>query len=465
MDLVNNETGDVSEEPGQEVDRLTPQTLMENPVVKQLGVMIGIAASVAIGVAVVLWSQSPSYSMLFGNLSPKDAPEVISALQQAGIEYEVDQKTGVVMVPSAKLQDARMKMAAQGLPHTNSIGFELLQQETGFGTSRALEAARFHRALEGELARTISTLANIEKARVHLATPKQSVFVRKRKKPSASVVVKLYPGRVLDKSQIAAITHLVASSVPELESDRITIVDNRGELLSNQLDKGDMLLTATQFDYTKRFEEDLRQRVVNILTPILGEESVRAQVTAELDFTRTEQTAERYNPDPRSVRSEQVNEQASRLSPVQGVPGALSNQPPAAGIAPEEANGGENGEGGGSPLNTTKRAVRNYELDKTISHTQLSTGALRRLSVAVVVDDAIVPVVKSTADTEAGAEEEEEEEGQVQFTRVQRSPEDINRITELVKEAIGFNASRGDSGRAINAAFMAPTQMEPLPSP
>jgi len=382
MDAVTNETV-VS-------PRAQAPSLSRNPVIRQLAVMVGIAASVAIGVAVVLWSWTPSYSLLFGNLAQKDASEVVAALQQAGIDYEVNQETGAVMVPSGKVQEARMKLAGQGLPHSDSLGYELLQQETGFGTSRALEAARFHRALEGELARTISTLANIQTARVHLATPKQSVFVRKRKQPSASIVVKLYSGRSLEKGQVTSVIHLVASSVPDLESNRVTVVDQKGNLLSSQMDGGQMMLTGSQFEFTRQLEDRYRQRVEDILIPILGEASVRAQVTAELDFTVTEQTEERFNPDLPALRSEQINEQASRLSSAQGVPGALSNQPPAAGVAPERAGGGLNAGGSdSSPLNTSKRATRNFELDKTVSHTRLPSGTLRRLSVAVVVDDSV----------------------------------------------------------------------------
>ncbi|WP_321528259.1 flagellar basal-body MS-ring/collar protein FliF [Sedimenticola selenatireducens] len=419
--------------------------LGQNPIVRQLGVMIGIAASVALGIAVVLWSQTPSYSVLYANMAPKDATEVIAALDQNGIPYKINDSTGAVMVASGKLQEARMKLAGQGLPHSNSMGYEILQQETGFGTSRALEAARFHRALEGELARTIATLSNIESARVHLATPKQSVFVRKKNDPSASVVLKLYSGRVLDKGQVAAIVHLVASSVPELDAGRITVVDHKGNLLSGEMDSRQMMLTSSQFEYTRELEKHYQQRVEDILAPILGADRVRAQVSADVDFTVTEQTSERFNPDLPALRSEQVNEQSSQLSSVQGVPGALSNQPPAAGTAPEVATASAEGETAASPLNTSKRATRNYELDKTISHTRLSSNNLRRLSVAVVVDDLV-----NVAD-----------DGVV--TRVERTPEEISRITRLVKEAIGFNTQRGDSVEVINSAFMLPAPIEPLP--
>ncbi|MEJ1379637.1 MAG: flagellar basal-body MS-ring/collar protein FliF [Candidatus Sedimenticola sp. (ex Thyasira tokunagai)] len=437
MDVANSENGMSGQ--------MARSPLGRNVALRQLIVMVGMAASVALGVAVVLWSQTPNYSLLYANLSQKDAANVVAALEQNNIGFEIDQATGALMVESGKVHDARMKLAGQGLPQSDSLGFELLQQESGFGTSRALEAARFHRALEGELARTIGTLANIASARVHLATPKQSAFARKRKAPSASVVIKLYSGRLLDKGQVAAIVHLVASSVPNLETNRVTVVDNKGGLLSGQMDTRQMMLSSTQFEYTQQVEAHYKQRVEDILAPILGMDSVRAEVTADLDFTVTEQTSERYNPDLPALRSEQLNEQASRLSGTQGVPGALANQPPAAGTAPEVAGAAAQGEEGGTPLNTSKRTTRNYELDKTISHTRLSNSNLRRLSVAVVIDDRI------SADTEGN------------ISRTERTPEEISRISQLVKEAIGFKGTRGDTLQVINAPFLAPPEPEALP--
>jgi flagellar M-ring protein FliF len=419
--------------------------LQDNPIVRQIAVMVGIAASVALGVAVVLWTQKPSYSPLFGNLPHKDAVEIAQALQQAGIEYEIDQANGIVMVPSASLQEARMKLAGQGLPQSGSTGFELMQQDSGFTTSRLVETARYQRAIEGELARSIMTLANVESARVHLATPKQSVFIRKRKFPSASVVVKLYSGRSLEKGQVEAITHLVASSVPELDVSKVTVVDQKGRLLSTKKDSREMQLTSSQFEYTRELEEHYKQRIEDILAPMLGRENLRAEVTADVDFTYVEQTQEYYNPDVNALRSEQINEQQSILSDVQGVPGALTNQPPAAANAPQVAAGSAEGEAGGTPLNSSKRATRNFELDKTISHTRLPSSRLRRLSVAVVVNDRY----------QAG------EEGQI--VPVKRTAEEITRIAILAKEAVGFDIQRGDRVQVISEAFYVPQPPEPLP--
>jgi len=423
------------------------QRLQDNPLFRQIAVMLGIAASVAIGVAVVLWSQTPSYSLLYGDLSQQDAVEVVQALQQAGIEYRVDQGTGAVMVPSADLQEARMKLAGEGLPHSDSIGFEILQQDAGLGTSRLVENARYQRAIEGELARSIMTLANVESARVHLATPKQSVFIRKRKAPSASVVLKLYSGRTLEPGQVVAITHLVASSVPELDVSRVTVVDHKGRLLSRKNDSQQMHLTTSQFEYTKELENHFKQRVEEILSPLLGPENLRAEVTAEVDFTVTEQTRENFNPEVSVLRSEQLNEQQSRLSEVQGVPGALTNQPPAAGTAPEVAAGQDATEEQGRPLNSSKRVTRNYELDKTVSHTRLPSSTLQRLSVAVVVNNRVA------LDDQGNPRE------------IERTPEEIDRISNLVKEAVGYSEARGDSVRVINESFYIPAPMEPLPEP
>lgn len=435
---------DIAQSTSAGLPALNGQPLLENPMVRQLGVMIGIALSVALGVAVVLWSQTPSYSLLSATLPQKDAPAVIETLQRAGIEVKMDQNTGSVMVPTADLQNARMKIAGLGLPRTDGLGFELLQQETGFGTSRKLEAARFQRALEGELARTIASLAPVESARVHLATPKQSVFVRQRKHPSASVSVKLYSGRTLDKGQVESVVHLVASAVAELQPSRVTVVDQMGRLLNGQDRSKGVGLNNAQFDHTREIESHYKQRVYDILVPVLGEQAVRTEVTAELDFTVTEKTHERFNPDQPALRSEQTQEQLSKLSAVEGVPGALSNQPPAAGNAPEQATG-EGEEGQAEPINSSKRATRNFELDKTISHTRLPSGTLRRLSVAVVVDDNL-----SADDT-----------GNV--IRTERTPEELTRIQTLVREAIGFDARRGDSVQVVNAAFHAPAPIEPLP--
>jgi flagellar M-ring protein FliF len=420
--------------------------IAENPWLRQVAVMVGIAASVALGVAVVLWSQAPSYAPLYGNLAEKDASQVMEALQQAGVSFKVDEATGMVMVPSAKLKEVRMQLAGQGLPNSVGMGFELLQQDTGFGTSQMVEKARYQQALQGELARSIATIGAVQSARVHLAIPKQSVFVRKRQPPSASVAVRLHSGRALEDTQVEAIVHLVASSVPELTPGRVTVVDQKGRLLSGDQESREMKLSSTQFEHTRRIEAHYRERIESLLAPIVGREKVRAQVTAEVDFTVTEQTQERYNPDQPALRSEQLNEEQRQGGGVGGVPGALANQPPAAAAAPQTgAAGTAEGRVPGTS-NSSRQSTRNYELDRVVSHTRMSPVSLRRLSVAIVVDDIAVVDAQGNA------------------TMRERTPEEIERLSGLVRDAIGFDARRGDSVRVMNSSFLSPEPIADLPA-
>jgi len=412
---------------------------------RQIGLMLALAFSVAIGVAVVLWSQTPSYSLLMTNVAEKDAAEILEILDKQGVDYKVETGSAAIMVPTDDVRELKMKLAALGLPRSNSLGYELLDKETGFGTSKSAEALRFQRALEGEIARTITSIQNIKSARVLLAMPKQSVFIRKRKKPSASVIVKLYQGRSLEKNQIQSIVHLVASSVPLLEPEQVTVVDQKGRLLNTKDSSDDMYLTSKQFEYKKQIEDHLMARINNILSPVVGMDGLRVQVSADVDFTVTEKTQEMFNPDLPALRSEQVQEQQSSLSAIQGVPGALSNQPPPAGVAPEIAVGQEASANAKTPQSASKSAVRNFELDKTITHTRMATGQLRRLSVAVVIDNQRIY-------GEAG-----------EVINRPYSQEDVNRFTDLVKQAIGYDVSRGDQVTVSNVTFMTPETMEALP--
>ena len=428
-------------------DKLHPaiRSMLRLTPARQLGLMLALAVSVALGLVVMLWAQSPSYDVLFPGVAEKDATEIIEALDKLGVEYKVDPGTGSVMVPSENTRELKLKLAAQGLPRTTSLGYELLDKDNGFGASKNVELMRFQRALEGEIALTIQTIQNVKSAKVLLALPVQSVFVRERKKPSASVVVELYQGRTLDKEQIESIVHLVASSVPLMEAGQVTVVDHKGRLLNSKDTGEDISLTSKQFDYKKNIEEHLRERIENILTPLLGAEGMRAQISADVDFTVTEKTQEMFNPDLPALRSEQTQEDNSNLSKVQGVPGALSNQPPPTGVAPEVASGQEKQTNAESGSNS-KSATRNYELDKTITHTRLATGALRRLSVAVVVDDKHVVIEGNTA-------------------QQPYSQEELNQMRDLVKQAVGYDSSRGDQVTVTNVAFKAPEALEDMAEP
>jgi len=412
---------------------------------RQIGLMLGIALSVAVGLAVVMWSGADSYDLLFSGMENEDATEILATLDQMGVDYSVETESGAIMVPTDQVRKLKLKLAAQGLPRTKSSGYDILEKDTGFGTSKNVELMRFQRALEGEIAKTVATIQNVKSARVLLALPKQSVFVRKRKNPSASVIVSLYQGRRLEKGQIEAIIHLVASSVPMMESKQVTVVDQKGRMLSGNESSEDMYLTSKQFEYKKNLEEHLMQRIENILVPLVGSEGMQAQISADVDFTVTEKTQEMFNPDLPALRSEQTQNELSASTAIQGVPGALSNQPPPAGVAPEIAVGQESQAGENSPRSSSKSATRNFELDKTITHTRLATGVLRRLSVAVVVDDKKVQL----------------EDGS--FTNQTYAQEDVNQLRELVMQAVGFDSSRGDQVTVTNVSFRVPDELEALP--
>ncbi|MBL1320570.1 MAG: flagellar M-ring protein FliF [Methylophaga sp.] len=420
------------------------------PVMKQIGFLLAIAASIALGGYVFMWSQTPSYQVLFSGMQPKESSEVVAILQQTNIAYKLDPNTGAVLVPSSEMQNLQMKMAAEGLPRSSSQGMEMLNEEQGFGTSQFVERARYQRALEEELSRSISQIQNVHSARVHLATPKQSVFVRERKPPTASVVIKLYAGRSLERGQVAAITHMVASSIANMASNDVTVVDQKGRLWTKNDRSQGIEMSDNQLQYTQKLEQIYIGRIEDILSPIVGMEGVRAQVVADVDFTITEQTQESYNPDLAAIRSEQTQEDTRvGVAAALGVPGALSNQPPGGGVAPEVVPEAVTGEEGKvvqtKPGSSSKSSTRNFELDRTISHTRLSPGAIRRLSVAVLVDE------KRSVD----------DEGNV--TKIALSEAEMTRINALVMDAIGFNKARGDSLNIVNAPFLAPEVVEPLP--
>src|ERR1700691_4027932 len=295
--------------------------------VRPMLLLLGVALAVAAGVTVVLWWKGPNWSLLYGNLSDSDASSVVQALQTGGIEYKLDNSSGAIMVPSERVHDARLQLASQGLPEGKSSGLELISKDPGFGVSQFMENARYQYALESELARTISSLQAVEAARVHLAIPQQSAFVRDRRPPSASVLLQLRAGHRIAPEQVSAIVHLVASSIPELDSDQVTVVDQQGRLLSSPKN-GDAAVAAEQFEAAHRIEDTYMQRIEQLIAPIVGDGRVRAQVTVDLDAAASEEAHEQYKPDGSVVRSEQTSEENSRNgSGSGGGPRAPDNQP------------------------------------------------------------------------------------------------------------------------------------------
>ena len=406
---------------------------------RQAGLMVGLAASVAIGFAVVLWSQGEDYRPLYGSLNNLDAANVVQVLDQNQIKYKLDINTGAVLVAADDVHMARLRLAELGIPGKDNTGFELLDQEQPLGTSQFMENTRYHRGLEGELARTITSITSIRKARVHLAIPKRSVFVRDVRKPTASVFVEVFAGRTVEPAQVRAITNLVASSIPELNKEDVTVVDQHGSLLSTGDENDELLLAGKQHAYTQAVEESLIKRVNSILLPVVGNGNFRAEVSADIDFTAIEQAAETFNPDLPAVRSEQtLNEERVGGDIAGGIPGALTNQPPGTTTQVPEQLDPVTGEPiqPEPPRNSREQATRNYELDRTISYTRHQQGTLKRLTVAVVVDDKIVKDVEGND------------------TRVPWTENELERLSILVRDAVGFSAVRGDSVNVLNSPFM-----------
>ncbi|MGD8976415.1 MAG: flagellar basal-body MS-ring/collar protein FliF [Gammaproteobacteria bacterium] len=408
------------------------------PGMRQFLLLIGLAASIAAGLSVVLWAREPGYKVVYGHLEERDASEVVQALQSNGIPHRLDAGTGAIMVPGELVRDARLKLAAEGLPRGAGLGLEMIEGDGGFTVSQFMEGARYQHALEVELARTIMRMRAVESARVHLALPRQTAFVRQRQQPSASVLVHLFPGRRLEESQIAAVVNLVASSIPDLTPSKVTVVDQLGQLLSSPDDNTELALTARQFEQQRRMEQELGRRIESMLTPLLGPGSVRATVAAELDFTVSEETRESFDPNTVVMRSERTSEDLKmREDPLEGVPGAISNDPT---TLPEE----EETLPAPQPISEARTATRNFEVDRTVSHVRAAVGGVKRLSVAVLVDH------RSSLN----------EDGEV--SRQALNEQELDELRTLVKEAVGFDEERGDSVSVINASFQAMPEAEPL---
>lgn len=408
---------------------------------RKLLALAGLAALVAIVVASLAWSRQPDYRVLFTNLSDKDGGSVIAALSQMNVPYRFASGGAAILVPEDRVHDARLKLASQGLPRGGTVGYELLENQK-FGVTQFQERLNFQRGLEGELARSIQSLAAVQAARVHLALPVQNGFLREQQKPSASVLLSLYPGRTLDRGQVAGIVHLVASSVPELAPKQVSVIDQTGTLVSSEGDTPANGLDASQLNYVRRLESGFSQRVLDIVEPIVGAGNVRAQVTADVDFTQSESTAEQYRPNQGSeaaaVRSQQVLESRESEPAAQGIPGALSNQPPAPASAPVNGEAQPTVAAAASRAagsNGRREATTNYEVDKTVKVIRNATGTIRRLTAAIVVNH------RRSVD----------ESGKATLTPL--APAELESINALVRETIGFVRERGDSINVVNAPF------------
>jgi flagellar M-ring protein FliF len=433
--------------------------LADIPGLKQVGLLAGVAAAIAAAIWLVLWSQGQNYSVLYGQLSERESGQVMDALTAAGIEFKLS-PSGAVSVPESKVQEARIRLASQGLPQSDSMGIEMIQKDSALGNSTLMESARYQSVLETELARTIIKVQGVQSARVHLALPKPSVFLRDAHKATASVMLQLYPGRRLDPGQVAAIVHLVASSVPELSANDVTVVDQAGSLLNSPDENAEAAASTRHFEQTRKLEESYQQRIIELLEPMLGPGRVRATVTADMDYTVTEETHENYDPQKTAVRSEQTsNEMRKNGDGAEGIPGALSNQPPGTSGAPvipgaatpgnpltppNAAAGAAASTASSGPSSSAQRSTRNFEVDRTLSYVKQPVGTLKRLNVGVVLDD----WQKIDAD------------GKV--TTAPMSDTDIKRFTQLVKESIGLKDDRGDQINVLNQAFKSNVALPPV---
>ena len=418
------------------------------PVLRQLGLMVGLAASIALGVGIIFWAQEPVYKPLYGNLSEMDASQVINQLEQSNTPFKYDAASGVISVAAEDIHEVRIRMASSGLPNSSDRGFSMLYQDQGIGTSAFMESARFNQALAEELQRSIASLDSISGARVHLAIPPKSAFIRNRSEANASVVVNLAQGRNLSEEQVAGIVYLVASSVPDLDPDNVTLIDQRGRLLSGQGGSSEMQMSNEQLRYGQQIEANLSERVNNLLFPLFGSDNVRVEVTANINHTAEERTVEQYGQLPPVLRSEQVSEEITPQADAAGVPGALAINQQVQDAAADEAV--DPAAADTQPdARTSRRSTRNYEIDRTISHVKETGGRIDRLSVAVVLNhiEEVVP----------GAEGEEPT-----VTVIPVPPEQIANIEQIVREAVGFDAARGDTVSVTTAKFQPVLPPEPI---
>lgn len=418
------------------------------PQPQKLAAMLVLAFGIAVIAGAWLWTKEPPYSVLFSSLSEKDGGQIVTTLQQQNIPYKFTEGGGAIMVPATMVHDVRLRLASQGLPRGGLVGFELMENQK-LGVSQFAEQINYQRGLEGELARSIQSLAAVRGARVHLAIPKQTAFLRDEQKPSASVLVNLYAGRTLEANQVAGIVHLVSSSVPQLHPSSVSVIDQDGNLIFQQQDAQKAAgLDPSQIKYVREIEQAYVRRIEEILAPVLGAGNVRARVAADVDFSQTEQVAESYKPNPpptgTAIRSQQTSEAGTASPEAAGVPGALTNQPPAPATAQITQPAAPGTPGGTAtnlrtPLNFTKNATTNFEVDKTVSHTKGVPGGVRRLSVAVVLNHKR-PLDKDGKPGKA----------------VPLSAAEIKQATDLAREAMGFSQPRGDSLNVTNAPFTPP---------
>ncbi len=430
------------------------QRLWALPPGRKLTLAGGVAALIAIVVSMVLWAQDANYKLLYANVSDKDAGDIITKLSQMNVPYKFSDHGSAILVPADEVHEVRIKLASAGLPKGSVVGLEIMENPK-FGITQFQERLNFQRGLEGELVRSIESLSAVQSARVHLAIPMQNGFFREQQKPSASVLLNLYAGQSLERAQIAGIVHLVASSVPDMSPKAVSVIDQTGTLLTGSGDDNSQTgLDAQQLQYVNQVEADYSKRIIDILEPMVGRDNLRAQVTAQVDFSQVDSTSEQYKPNqgglPAAVRSEQTSESTNGAgAQPAGIPGAMSNVPPVPASAPINGasaplQAAQSGVAGGGQMH--REAVTNYEVDKTVSVTHNPAGLVKRLNAAVVINNITQTDAKGKTTTRPLTKEE------------------LDKFTALVRETIGYNADRGDSVKVINVPFHV-DKTEPVDTP
>jgi len=395
--------------------------------------LAALAAAIAGVVLFVSWIQQADYQVLYSGLAESDAGGIVQKLKELKVPYKLE--AGSIMVPADRVYDLRLQLASQGLPHGGGVGFELFDK-TDFGATDFVQKLNYRRALQGELSRTVMSLSEVEQARVHLAIPEKSLFVQEGNNPSASVLIKLRPGRTLSQGQIQGIVHLVSSSIEGLNPKDVTVVDSRGEMLTRPSASDLAGLSSSQLEYQRNYEKEMESRVLGILEPVVGRNKVRAKATAALDFTKVEKTEEKFDPDGQVIRSEQKSTEKSTSGGTGGVPGVTSNLP-----------GRNAAQAGSSQAGSQKQhETTNYEISKVTSHTVNASGELKKLSVAVIVDGVYA-----------------EQEGSKEKKYAPRSEEDLKKYEDLVRKAVGFTSNRGDEVKVVNMQFEGLPQEETAP--
>jgi flagellar M-ring protein FliF len=429
------------------------ERLQALPAAAKLKLGAGLALLVATIIAIGLWSAQGDWKVLFANLPDKDGGAVVAALSQMNVPYKYAEGGSAILVPADRVHDVRLKLASAGLPKASVVGFELMDNAK-FGQTQTQERVNLQRALEGELTRTISSLAAVESARVHLALPNQNGFFREEQKPSASVVVMLHPGRTLDAAQLAGIVHLVSSSVPELSPKAVSVLDQTGTLLTESGDRNPQGLDPSQLQYVNQIESTYQKRIQELLEPVVGHENLRATVAADVDFSQSEATSEQFRPNQGSpadqaIRSQQTSDASNGTNVPSGIPGAATNQPPVPATAPITGASAplQVAQGSVSGMSGHRETVTNYEVDRTVRVTHNPTGMVRRVNAAVIVNNRVTTDAK----------------GKVVSTPLPQA--ELDNLTALVQQAIGFDRTRGDSVKVINAPFRAeaPPKVDDVP--